>query len=199
MSDIFISYARKDRPRVERLAKALEDQGWSVWWDPRIRGGQHFDRVIEEALSKARCVVVVWSNKSVDSNWVRAEAAEGLDREILIPVIIEQDVKLPIQFRYIHTDELINWDRKKPSADFTKLLDDIKEIIGKPSTLAQKFPLGTKSNWTKPKEPSPVKKLAVSKPAKNSIASATNNSKYNRHGVRANPSGQFHDGQPFQS
>ena len=132
MSDIFISYARKDRPRVERLAKALEDQGWSVWWDPRIRGGQHFDRVIEEALSKARCVVVVWSNKSVDSNWVRAEAAEGLDREILIPVIIEQDVKLPIQFRYIHTDELINWDRKKPSADFTKLLDDIKEIIGKP-------------------------------------------------------------------
>jgi hypothetical protein len=33
MSDIFISYAREDRPRVERLAAALEQCGWSVWWD----------------------------------------------------------------------------------------------------------------------------------------------------------------------
>jgi formylglycine-generating enzyme required for sulfatase activity len=133
IADIFISYAKADRPRVEPLAKALEEQGWSVWWDPRIRGGQHFDRVIEEALSNARCIVVIWSHKSVDSNWVRAEAAEGLEREILVPVIIEQGVKLPIQFRYIHKDELIDWDSKKPSMDFIKLLEDIKEIIDTPS------------------------------------------------------------------
>ena len=129
MADIFIGYASEDRSRVKPLAEALEEQGWSVWWDQRIRGGQHFDRVIEKALSEARCVVVVWSHKSVDSNWVRAEAAEGLDREILIPVIIEESVKLPIQFRYIHTVELIIWDREKHSSDFTKLLNDIKEII----------------------------------------------------------------------
>ena len=30
MSDIFISYAREDRPRVEHLAEALEQRGWSV-------------------------------------------------------------------------------------------------------------------------------------------------------------------------
>jgi hypothetical protein len=30
MSDIFISYAREDRKTAQRLAKALEAQGWSV-------------------------------------------------------------------------------------------------------------------------------------------------------------------------
>lgn len=136
MADIFISYARADRSKVEPLAKAFDAQGWSTWWDPHIRGGQHFDRIIEEALSKARCVVVIWSHNSVDSNWVRAEAAEGLEREILVPVVIEQGVKPPIQFRYIHMHELIDWDIKKPSPDFNKLLNDIKETINTPSVVS---------------------------------------------------------------
>ena len=29
MSDIFISYAREDRPRAATIAQALEAQGWS--------------------------------------------------------------------------------------------------------------------------------------------------------------------------
>ena len=33
MSDIFISYASEDRDRVKSLARALEQEGWSVWWD----------------------------------------------------------------------------------------------------------------------------------------------------------------------
>ena len=31
MSDIFISYARPDRPRAELLARHLKAQGWTVW------------------------------------------------------------------------------------------------------------------------------------------------------------------------
>jgi len=37
MADIFISYARYDRSKVEPLANALKEMGWSVWWDARIR------------------------------------------------------------------------------------------------------------------------------------------------------------------
>jgi hypothetical protein len=36
MSDIFISYAREDRPRAQQLAEALAGQGWDVWWDYSI-------------------------------------------------------------------------------------------------------------------------------------------------------------------
>ncbi len=46
MSDIFISYARPDRPMAELIARALEAQGWSVWWDRVIPAGKTFDEVI---------------------------------------------------------------------------------------------------------------------------------------------------------
>ena len=80
MADIFISYARADRKNVRPFAEALEKKGWQVWWDLRIRSGSSFDRVIEQALEEARCVIVIWSHNSVKSNWVRAEAGDGLER-----------------------------------------------------------------------------------------------------------------------
>lgn len=53
MSDIFISYAHSDGARAQNLAKALEQHGWSVWWDPQIPPGKTFDEVIEKALNAA--------------------------------------------------------------------------------------------------------------------------------------------------
>ena len=58
MSDVFISYANEDRARVQPLAEALGRAGFSVWWVHKIVAGQEFDRVIEQALDAARCVVV---------------------------------------------------------------------------------------------------------------------------------------------
>jgi len=85
MSDIFLSYASEDLPRVVDLVRALERHGWSVWWDRTILPGRTFDQVIEEALDAARCVIVVWSQYSVNSDWVKTEAAEGVRRRILTP------------------------------------------------------------------------------------------------------------------
>ena len=75
MSDIFISYANDDRPRAQALAETLEGQGWSVWWDRVIPAGRTFDEVIEEALDESKCIIVLWSTRSVKSRWVRTEAA----------------------------------------------------------------------------------------------------------------------------
>jgi hypothetical protein len=66
MSDIFISYARPDRPRAELLARHLEAQGWTVWWDWKIPAGKTFRQVIQTALDEARCVVVLWSAQSIN-------------------------------------------------------------------------------------------------------------------------------------
>jgi hypothetical protein len=44
---------------VERLAAALEQHGWVVWWDHDIRTGEDFGRRIHTALQAARCVIVV--------------------------------------------------------------------------------------------------------------------------------------------
>jgi hypothetical protein len=93
MSDIFISYASEDKGRVQALARALERKGWSVWWDRRIPIGRSFDEVIEEALDASKAVVVVWTQASVKSQWVKNEAREGLRRRVLFPVMLIEEVK----------------------------------------------------------------------------------------------------------
>jgi hypothetical protein len=116
MADIFISYATVDRPFARRLADALEAHGWSVWWDHRsLRGGQHFDRVIEEAIRGAKLVIVVWSKASVESGWVRDEATLALEEKKLVPLRIDTAC-LPMRFRNIHTIDLASWTGESGSS-----------------------------------------------------------------------------------
>lgn len=129
MADIFISYTKKDRSRVEPLAKALEDQGWTVWWDPIIPTGKDFDDIIEEELSKARCVIVIWTKKSVKSKYVKGEAREALNQEILIPIEIESGIKPPYDFRSLQTLSLTDWDGSDNFPAYQKLVSDISRII----------------------------------------------------------------------
>lgn len=131
MSDVFISYSRKDQAQAERLARALVRQGWSVWWDQDIRAGGTFDRVIDEALAAARCVVALWSKASVESEWVREEADDGRKRGILVPVLIES-TEIPRGFRLTQTADLVGWTGDESSPEFQRLVRDVTAKIGPP-------------------------------------------------------------------
>ena len=163
MSDIFISYAREDVARVEPLAKALELEGWSVWWDPLIIPGRSFDLIIEEALKSTRCVLVVWSNSSVVSSWVLEEAWDGVERQILLPMLIEE-VRIPLGFRRIQAVNMVNWQGELPNSSFDKLKQALSVMLetssGNPraSTLSSdnyKQQIATKQ----PVKPIQIKKL----------------------------------------
>jgi formylglycine-generating enzyme required for sulfatase activity len=132
MSDIFISYAKEDRGKAKDIADALKQQGYSVWWDRSIRPGEIFDTVIEAALDAANCVIVLWSNTSVSSDWVKTEASEGKQREILIPVLIERDVKIPLAFRRMQAADLRDWKGKLPHLGFDDLLKAVAGILDRP-------------------------------------------------------------------
>ena len=129
LSDIFISYTKEDRPHAERLAHALEGEGWSVWWDVIIPAGLTFDEVIEEALDAARCVIVIWTERSVGRRWVRTEAEEGVKRNILVPVRIEE-VDPPLAFRRFQARNLIGWDGSAEATEFRRLVTDIERVLG---------------------------------------------------------------------
>ena len=103
--EVFLSYSRTDFDAAKRLASSLEAEGFTVWWDRDITPGTSFDKAIETALAEARAVVVLWSEDSVDSNWVKAEAAEALERGRLVPVLIDR-VKPPLEFRRLEAAEL---------------------------------------------------------------------------------------------
>jgi hypothetical protein len=108
MADIFLSYTRTDRGKVAPIVALLEARGWSVWWDRRIDAGEQWDEVIEREINAAGCVMAVWSVESVASRWVRTEASGGLDRGILVPVLIDR-TRPPLEFRRVHAIDLMGW------------------------------------------------------------------------------------------
>jgi hypothetical protein len=105
MASVFLSYDRDDTDKARPIALALEKAGHSVWWDQQIRGGAQYSKEIEEALDEADAVVVLWSRSSVESAWVRDEAAEARDCGKLVPVAIDS-TKPPMGFRQFQTIEL---------------------------------------------------------------------------------------------
>lgn len=129
--EIFISYASADRPKAAALAEALQNEGWSVWWDRTIPPGKTFDEVIEAALSAAKCVVVLWSKDSVTSDWVKVEAAEAAKQRILIPAMIAE-VSIPLEFRRLQAASLLDWPGKDPHPGFESLAGSIAALLGKP-------------------------------------------------------------------
>ncbi len=131
MADIFISYAKEDSERAEAVAKALERLGWQVFWDRDIPPGKTWDEVLEKAVEAAQCMLVLWSTSSVASEWVRAEAEEGLQRKILIPVLLEE-VRLPLRFRPVQAASLTDWKQDPSHPGFRQLAQAIGEIIGVP-------------------------------------------------------------------
>jgi tetratricopeptide (TPR) repeat protein len=131
MSDIFISYAREDRSRAEELAHVFEQQGWTVWWDKVIPPGKKYSDVISQELSSAAAVLVLWSAASTASDWVKDEAQEGVNRGVLLPVIIE-DVKIPYGFRQFQTCNLTDWDGSAEHPELQGLLREIGRLVKTP-------------------------------------------------------------------
>ena len=129
MSDIFISYSRKDLAIAAALARILPNQGWTLYWDRHLRAGEIFDDVIEREVTTARCVVVLWSSNSVGSQWVRNEADVGASRNALISVLIE-GVTLPLAFRRVQAADLIGWKGDPHDPRLGELLQSIAYFLG---------------------------------------------------------------------
>ena len=129
MADVFISYAREDHEHARKVASALSEHGWSVWWDRKIIAGQAFDQVIERELETARSVVVLWSKASVSSEWVKNEAAVAVERGVLVPALIES-VKVPLEFRRKQTSNLILWDGDPLHLGFQELCEGVSNATG---------------------------------------------------------------------
>jgi hypothetical protein len=129
VADVFVSYAAEDRDRAAKLSTALIELGWSVWWDRRIIAGQTFDQVIEQELDAAKSVVVLWSKHSIESEWVKNEAAAAAERDVLVPAAIDK-VKLPLEFRRRQTADLTHWKGESAHGGFHALCEGLASKIG---------------------------------------------------------------------
>jgi eukaryotic-like serine/threonine-protein kinase len=114
MTQVFISYSRKDLVFVERLAKDLQAAGLEVWYDlSGLDGGTRWGREIQAAIQKSQIFVVVLSPNSIDSERVEKEFmyANSLKRKI-IPLLYEP-CETPMWFINLHFIDVQgdNYDR----------------------------------------------------------------------------------------
>ena len=139
MADVFISYKRRMRDRVEAIARALEDLGVSVWYDTELEAGHSFGAVINRELAAAKCVLVCWTadafapEDGTEVSWVESEATIGRERKVLVPVRLET-VNLNAPWNMLHTESLIDWYPGAPAhTGWQRTLASIGRLVGRPS------------------------------------------------------------------
>jgi hypothetical protein len=106
----FISYSTKDQDFAERLHADLQNKGVRCWFAPhQMQGGKKIDEQIVEAIRLYDRLLLILSEDSITSNWVKREIrkaqerAERENRRVLFPV------------RLIDFETLRNWEFLDPS------------------------------------------------------------------------------------
>jgi hypothetical protein len=124
---VFLSYDHEDSRKAEAIVTALEQHGHPVWVDRQIAGGVQYGTEIESALERCDAVVVLWSERSVRSAWVRDEAAVGRDLGKLVPVSLDK-VQPPMGFRQFQTIGLADWKSAGRARNLQELLSAVERL-----------------------------------------------------------------------
>ena len=131
MADVFVSYKAEDRRRIRPLVQCLQSDGYSVWWDERIGAGDAWRETIERELDGARCVVVVWSKRSVgpEGGFVREEATRAQRRGVYVPVLIDA-VDPPLGFGEKQTTSLRGWKGECGDTRYQAVHSAVQRLAG---------------------------------------------------------------------
>lgn len=131
MADIFVSYSRKDTARVEKLVRAIEAHGLSVWWDRSLEQGSNFGAVIREEIAKAAAVVVCWSESATESRWVREEADEANHQGKYVGSMIAPG-RPALGFATLNNANLVSWEGDADDLQLLSLLAEVGRMMSRP-------------------------------------------------------------------
>jgi preprotein translocase subunit SecA len=134
MSDVFISYSHDDQLFAAQLAMSLEILGYDVWWDKALVPNDPFALEIRNALESAGAVIVIWSETSIQSEWVIAEAQSAGDR--LLPVCMHR-VMPPPPFNGRQTLDYCDWSGDSEAECWRSLRQELRDRLGERASLIQ--------------------------------------------------------------
>jgi hypothetical protein len=106
--DVFVSYKQEEREAVQIIASSLADLKLDVWFDTKLRAGGSFDEEIATALQAEKAVLVCWTHTAIQSEWVRAEATEGRNRNRWSLASCSPTELIP-PFNLVHAENLTSW------------------------------------------------------------------------------------------
>ena len=123
---VFISHTRADSAFATKLAQELDNRGLGVWSaDEHLKPGDQWAKIIEEGIHEAENVLVVLSENSADSDWIRAETAMALaeDKKRIVPIFSTKKADVPFILRAFRGVDLSN-----PEA-YSKSMDDLANLL----------------------------------------------------------------------
>lgn len=129
MADVFISYAREDRSRAEQVAQALRAAGIEAFWDTEIPPGKTWADYIEGKLTACKALIVLWSEHSTKSQWVREEARLARDKHKLIPAMLDAS-PAPFGFGEVQAANLAGWNGDRDDPSWKRVEDAVRNAIG---------------------------------------------------------------------
>lgn len=134
---VFISFKTEEREFASKLKTALINHGYKVWWQEEIQCGQEWHGEIDKAIAEAGAVIVLWSNESLNSTWVRHEASQAIIKKIYTPVRIEvMEIESP--FNREQATDMNNWTGDTNAPGFINLLARLNTLMPKPLPFLEK-------------------------------------------------------------
>ena len=129
---VFVSYSHEDRERVFGLINDLMICSCNIWYDIGLHSGNDWSEEIARRLYGAECIMLMITNNSVKSEYVRDEInfARAKNKKIY-PVFLE-DIALPLGLDFLlgRTQAISYIDGTAEDSRF-KLRDKIKNQLPK--------------------------------------------------------------------
>ena len=143
-----ISYSTKDQAFADRLHADLQAHGVRCWFAPHdIQGGRKIHEQIDEAIRVYDKLLLILSDASMNSSWVKTEVANARAREqqqnrqMLFPITVvpfeqikswslfdaDTGIDSAREIREYFIPDFSNWkDHDSYAKDFDRLLRDLK-------------------------------------------------------------------------
>ena len=106
MKKVFLSHSSADKQFVRKLAEDLKERGLEVWFDEwEIKVGDSIVEKIQEGISSGGFLIIVLSESSVCSPWVKEEINAGFFKQVsdsdiqLLPALV-MDCGIPTLLRH---------------------------------------------------------------------------------------------------
>jgi formylglycine-generating enzyme required for sulfatase activity len=159
--DVFISYRRAQRSKVEPIKDRLEALGLKIFFDVHgIDGGVNFPSVIDTNLRAAKAVLACWSpayfQQKPHPDWCMVECRFGMGQNKLVPVAVEHFAgdAPPVDMHGINWFDLTSWRGQNEHEDWRRTLDTLFRHTGrKPEAQRLSVPPAPVPEFVKPSGP----------------------------------------------
>jgi TIR domain/Pentapeptide repeats (8 copies) len=150
----FISYSTRDQEFADRLYADLQAKGVRCWFAPHdIQAGKKIHEQIDEAIKVYDKLLLILSDASMNSNWVRTEISnarakeEHQQRQMLFPIALvpfdcikawklfdaDTGIDSAREIREYFIPDFSNWkDHDSYATAFERLVRDLKANPAKP-------------------------------------------------------------------